>query len=474
MPKTRGKLRKRLEKRIQKIKQKRKRKGKPKKKGKITVAEARTIARDAYIYGFPIVDSYRIQYAYFVDRNDKEYKGPWNQIVNIPRVYTPEDKAVQTPNSDTPYSMLAMDLRAEPLVLTVPVIEKDRYFSIQLIDYYTFNFNYIGSRTTGNDGGSFLITGPNWKGNKPAGIKMVIPCETQLAAAVYRTQLINPADIDNVKKIQAGYKVQPLSQFLGQPAPPEGPNIDFIKPLTPEDERKSLLLFNILNFLLQFCPTVPSEKRLMARFAKLNIGAGLTFDAAELSSELRKAVTDGIADAWQSFAGLQKKVDAGEITSGDVFGTREYLKNNYLYRMAAAVIGIYGNSKQEAMYPIYQVDSAGQKLDGSKKYSLRFPPGQLPPINAFWSLTMYNLPQQLLVANPLNRYLINSPMLSILQRDDDNGITLYVQNDSPGKEKESNWLPAPKGPFMVVMRLYWPKPEAFMGAWKPPILTRTS
>ena len=194
--------------------------------------EARAIAKEAYIYGFPMVDSYRIQYAYFVDDKNPEYKAPWNHLKNIPRVYTPADTAIQTPNSDTPYSMIGMDLRAEPMVLTVPQIEKDRYFSIQLIDAYTFNFDYAGSRTTGNDGGSFLVAGPGWKGETPAGVKKVFRAETDLVTGAYRTQLFNPDDLDNVKKIQAGYKAEPLSAFLGQPAPAAAPAIDFIKPLS--------------------------------------------------------------------------------------------------------------------------------------------------------------------------------------------------------------------------------------------------
>jgi hypothetical protein len=170
----------------------------------VTPAAARSIARDAYVYGYPMVDSYRIQHAYFVDAKNPEYKAPWNQIRNIPRVFTPADTAVQTPNSDTPYSMAGLDLRAEPIVLTVPAIGKGRYFSIQLIDLYTHNFDYIGSRATGNDGGSFLIAGPRWKGEAPKGVKKVIRSETELVLAVYRTQLFNPADLDNVKKIQDG------------------------------------------------------------------------------------------------------------------------------------------------------------------------------------------------------------------------------------------------------------------------------
>lgn len=436
-------------------------------------SEARAIAKEAYIYGYPMVDGYRIQYTYFVNLESPEFKAPWNQLRNIPRVFTPDDKAVQTPNSDTPYSMIGLDLRAEPIVLTVPAIEKARYYSIQLIDLYTHNFDYIGSRATGNDAGSFLIAGPGWKGETPKGVKKVIRSETELLLAIYRTQVFNPGDLENVKKVQAGYKAQPLSAFLGQSAPKAAPAIDFVKPLTPETQKNSPEFFNILNFVLQFCLTVPSEKDLMARFAKIGVGAGKTFDAGSLSPEMKTAIEQGMGDAWADLAALQKRVDAKEVTSGDLFGTREYLRNNYLYRMAAAVLGIYGNSKQEAMYPIYTVDADGQKLDATQqRYTLRFAPGQLPPVSAFWSVTMYELPASLLVANPLNRYLLNSPMLPQLTKDADGGLTLLIQNASPGADKEANWLPAPKGPFFMAMRLYWPKDEAVTGKWAAPSLIK--
>ena len=303
-------------------------------------------------------------------------------------------------------------------------------------------------------------------------MKKVIRSETEFVLAAYRTQLFNPGDLDNVKKVQAGYKVQPLSAFLGLPAPKPAPVIDFIKPLTPETQKSSLEFFNILNLILKFCPTVPSEKELMTRFTRIGVGAGKNFDTEKLTPEMKKAIEDGIADAWLDLAKLKKRVDAKEITSGDTFGTRDYLKNNYLYRMAAAVLGIYGNSKQEAIYPIYTVDDHGEKLEGSGRYTLRFAPGLLPPVNAFWSLTMYQLPESLLVANPLNRYLLNSPMLPSFKKDSDGGLTLYIQNESPGKDLESNWLPAPKGPFMVVMRLYWPQESAIEGKWTVPALKR--
>jgi hypothetical protein len=439
----------------------------------ITPDEARKISKEAYTYGFPLVDSYRILYSYFVDRSDPEYKAGWNEkVFNNARVFTPDDVAMQTPNSDTPYSQLGLDLRTEPMVLSVPAVEKGRYYSVEVNDLYTFISGYIGTRTTGNDAGNYMIAGPHWKGEKPDGIKGVIPCETELAFVFYRTQLFSPGDIGNVEKVQAGYKVQPLSAFLRRSAPAAAAKIDFMKPLSAGEQRTSLDFFKELNFVLQFCPTHPSEKDLMARFAKLGIGGDQTFDTDSLSSEIRKAIEAGRDDAWQAMDELAKLIYTGEVTSGDVLGSREFLKNNYLYRFRGTVAGIWGNAKEEAIYPAYYKDSKGQSLDGRNRYALRFAEDKLPPVKAFWSLTMYSLPARLLVKNPLNRYLINSPMLPSLKRDADGGLTLYVGQDSPGKEKESNWLPAPSGPFLMALRLYVPKPEALDGTWKQPPVER--
>jgi len=435
-------------------------------KSNLTAEEARAIAKEAYIYGFPIVDNLRVQHSYFINTNDRDYKAPYNVLFNIPRVFTPDDKAIQTANSDTPYSWIGLDLRTEPIVFIVPPIAKDRYWSLQLIDLYTHNFDIPGSRSTGNDGGSFLVAGPNWKGEMPKGITKVIRCETEIASAQFRTQLYNPADLDNVKKIQEQYIVKPLSAFLNQPAPKAAPSINFPQPLTPVTQRTSLEFFTLLNFYLQFCPTHPSEEALMDRFAKIGVGAGKTFDASKLSPEIREAIEAGMADAWSEFMVLKGQIDRGEVTSGDGFGTREHLKNNYLFRMGAAVVGIYGLSKEEAIYLPYFTDMDDQKLDGSNRYTLRFEKGQLPPVNSFWSLTMYDLPASLLVHNPIDRYLLNSTMLSEFKMDDDGGLTLYVQNEPPGKDKAANWLPSPKGSFWLVNRLYWPKPEALDGTWK--------
>lgn len=442
----------------------------------LATSDVRAITKESVIYGFPLVDNYRVLYSYFVDAKNPEFKAPWNTLYNVARVFTPDDKAIQTPNSDTPYSFLGADLRAEPLVLSVPDVAKDRYYSLQFIDLYTYNFAYVGSRATGNAAGNFLLAGPGWKGEKPAGIKEIIRSETDFAFVLYRTQLKGPDDIENIKKIQAEYKVQPLSKFLAKPAPAAAPRVDFFKPVTAEEERTSLRFFDELNFILQFAPPHPSEVELRERLATIGIVPGKPFYTDQKSAEFRQAVSEGMADAWKALADFKaQEIDTGKRTSADGFGNREFLNGDYLGRMAAAAFGIYGNSKEEAIYPAYFVDSEGRPLDGAKhRYTLRFGPGELPPVNAFWSLTMYELPASLLVTNPLKRYLINSAMLQGLKRDADGGITLYLQHDSPDKDAQFNWLPAPAGPFWATMRLYWPQPAALDGKWKAPPLERAA
>ena len=434
-----------------------------------TPAEVRAIAKEAYIYGFPMVTNYDTMYKQAIDTSNKDYRAPFNTMANSANVATPDDKFVVTPNSDTPYSFLWMDLRAEPIIVTMPKIEKNRYYTGQLVDLYTYNFAYLGTRSYGNDGGTFMIAGPGWKGETPKGVTAAMQSETQFAYILFRTQLFNPADLSNVKKIQAGYHAQTLSQYLKQPKPAAAPAVNW--PAPSPDMLTTPALFPYLNFMLQFCPTNPSETDLMARFAQLNIGAGKTFDFAKLSPESQKAVTDGIADAGKDMAALMQRINAGEVSSSDLFGTREFLKGNYLYRYAGAKLGLYGNTGEEAIYLPYFVDANHQPLDASKTaYTLLFPKGQLPPARAFWSLTMYDGKTQFLVANPLKRYLVNSTMVKSFKYGSDGSLTIYVQKDAPGAAKAANWLPAPDGPFYAILRIYMPAPEVVNGTWKSPQL----
>lgn len=437
-------------------------------------AEAEQLAKEAYLYGFPVVEMYKTLYAQAVDSNGPDFKAPFNQIGNTARVFTPKDSAFVTPNSDTPYSFIWLDLRAEPQVLTLPAIDANRYYSTQLIDLYTQNFAYLGTRTTGEKGGHFLVTGPHWQGAKPPGIDKVLRSEGDIVYALYRTQLFDEADLDNVKRIQQGYRVQPLSAYLGHPAVASTPAIDW--PTPEPNMSQTPALFRYLDFMLGFAQPVASETELFTRLSKIDVGPGLHFDEHSLSAEQLAALQRGIDAGKAEFAAFKKaKVDSHQVSSGDLFGDRVHLANNYLYRYAGATMGIFGNSSDEAAYMGYFVDAKGAPVNAAThNYTLHFAKGQLPPAKAFWSLTMYDGKSQLLVDNPLNRYLINSRMLDRLHKDADGGLTLYVQKDSPGQARESNWLPAPDGPFYGVLRVYLPEPSVASGQWKLPLLTPTA
>jgi hypothetical protein len=442
--------------------------------------KAKDIAEAGFIYGLPIVMNYAVMYEYAVDRTSGQFKAPFNQIKNEPNVFTYKDTAIVTPNSDTPYSLLWMDLRAEPIVLSVPALDPKRYYSVMLCDGNTYNYGYIGTRATGSEAGDYMVVGPDWKGTTPPGIKKVFRSGTQLSLAAYRTQLFNPDDLDNIKKVQAGYKVQTLSVYLNQPRPAAAPALDF--PKIDKDLVKTNF-FEYLDFALQLAPAAANETEIRAQLARIGIGPGKTFNFKDSSPadklEIGLGMKEGERKVDEAVATAGKSVNGWRVSS--LFGDSAYFNGDWLKRAAAAKGGIYGNDAVEAMYPFTKTDSDGQTLDGSKhNYTLTFPPGQLPPVNAFWSVTMYDGKTQLLIENPINRYLVNSPMLPNMKTNADGSLTLYIQNKSPGADKEANWLPAPNGPAYLVMRLYWPKttPPSILpageGTWRPPGIKRVS
>ena len=438
------------------------------------IEETRAIAALGYIYGLPLVMNYAVTYEYAIDPGSDQFKAPFNQIKNEARVFTYKDTAIVTPNSDTPYSLLWMDLRAEPLVLSVPKVEEGRYYAVQLVDGNAFNFGYIGSRSTSNEAGDFMVVGPAWQGEPPAGIKKVFRASTPFVLAIFRTQLFNPEDMPNVENIQAGYKAQPLSVFLGQPAPPPAPAIDF-----PRIDRETMQtsFFEYLDFIMQFAPAGPEEELIHEALARIGIGPKKEFDYSELSAERKAAVSMGMkigeVAIWDHLEGKVKTVNGWKI--GSYFGDRDFFNGNWRQRAAGTKVGVYGNDATEAAYLLAMVDDDGDRLDGSKRnYTLTFAAGEYPPVNAFWSVTIYDSTTQLLFQNPIDRYLINSSMLPDLKKNADGSLTLYIQKDSPGADKESNWLPAADGPVYMVMRLYSPKTEPpsilppGSGSWEPP------
>jgi hypothetical protein len=439
--------------------------------------ETQRIAEAGYIFGLPIVMNYAVMYEYAVDRSSAQFKAPFNEIKNEARVFTYQDTAIITPNSDTPYSFAWMDLRAEPIVLSVPAVERSRYYVVQLIDGNTYNYGYIGSRATGAEAGDYMVVGPDWQGETPSGIKKVFRSGTQFSLAGFRTQLLSADDMANVVAVQAGYKMQPLSAYLRRQPPSAAPAVAF-PPINKA--LASSNFFEFLDFALQFAPPTAIEAAIRADLARIGVGPAKTLAFKDLPSELKQEIVAGMQ------AGQAKVADAVATAGANINGWRvsallgdvAFFNGDWLRRAAGAQAGIYGNSEVEATYPITRADADGQPLDGSKNnYTLTFAAGETPPVNAFWSVTMYDGKTQLLIQNPINRYLINSPMIPTLTKGADGSLTLYIQNKSPGADKEANWLPAPDGPIYLVMRLYWPKDTPSIlpvgqGTWGPPGIRR--
>lgn len=429
-------------------------------------------AEAAFIFGLPIVTNYAVMYQFAIDRNSGQFKAPFNTMWNDARVFTWRDTAVPTPNSDTPYSMCWMDLRAEPMVISVPEVPAGRYFSVQIVDANTYNVGYIGSRPTGQGAGSWMVVAPGWQGATPPGIRGVIRSTTFFALAIFRTQLFSAADMPNVVAVQRGYRAEPLSAFLRLPAPPPAPEIRW--PRATADLVKHHF-FDFLAFALQFNAPQPNEAAIRAQMASIGIdGRGTTLAHSFFERmELLGAAFEGERKVEAAVAAAGVAMNGWRVTP--IPGSPEAYNGDWMTRSVVTKVGIFGNSTEEATYPFTRVDATGATLDGSKgRYTLTFGPNQSPPVNSFWSVTMYHSGNQLLVQNPIDRYLINSPMLAGMRRNPDGGVTIHIQKDDPGAELQPNWLPAPDGPIYLVMRLYWPKTEApsllpiGQGAWQPP------
>jgi hypothetical protein len=324
---------------------------------------AKDIAEAGFIFGLPIVMNYAVMYEYAVDRNSGQFKAPFNQLKNEPNVYTYKDTAIITPNSDTPYSILWMDLRIEPMVLSVPTVDSKRYYSVMLCDGNTYNYGYIGSRATGSEAGDYMVVGPNWTGATPPGIKKVFRSTTQFSLAAYRTQLFNQADLEAMSKVQSGYKAQPLSQFLKQQQqPPPAPAVDFPK---IDKELVKTNFFEYLDFALQFAPAQEHEKEIRAQLGRIGVGPGKTFNFKDLSLEDKAETILGMKEG-------ERKIDeylakAGASMNGwqviSLFGDPAFYNGDWLKRAGAAKGGIYGNDAVEATYPYTRVDEKGETLD---------------------------------------------------------------------------------------------------------------
>lgn len=419
--------------------------------------EARALAHEAYLYAFAMLENYDTCYKQAVDDEAPEYLGGFNVFRHYAQCFTPANRDIVTPNNDTPYSWAWLDLRAEPIVVSVPAVPEGRYYVLQLVDLFTYNFAYIGVRATGFHAGDYLVVGPAWRDLVPGAIKQSFRSETGIVCILGRTQLNGPDDLENVRKIQAGFKLKPLSAYLGKPAAAHPAALKF--PRYDKARARTHDFITYLNFLLRFAqPPYPSEVSLRKQFTQIGISPGVEFDAAKVDPAVLLAIDAGVKDAQ---AELKAKIDVTHSSNG-LFGSRDFLGQDYLTRAVAAAMGLYGNSLEEAWY-------GGAVGDGRKLCTLTFPAGQLPPAKFFWSITLYTLPDRFLYDNPLKRYSIGDRSAG-LQYGADGSLTLFLGYESPGKDKESNWLPAPAEPYSFVARIYGPGAAAIKGQWKLPQL----
>jgi hypothetical protein len=436
--------------------------------------QATAIAEEAYIYAFPMMENYRTMYVQAIDRTAPGYSAPFNELVHKTQLLGPEFKDIVRPNNDTMYSLAWLDLRAQPIIITVPEI-KNRYYSVQLVDMFTHNLGYIGTRATGTEAGSYVVAGPQWEGTKPGDAKAVFRAESNFVYCIIRTEVDGVDDVAAVVELQKKYHLTAMNVFLGRSRVPVASGITF--PSYDPRKAESAAFIDLLNFLLTQVVIVPEEQELMSRFAGIGIRAGALSASLALSPELRDAVDAGVGQGIMAIAqamedpskleGVTTRVDHGWQGMNGIFGSGDEMRTKYLVRAGAALAGLYGNDAHEAYYPIGNADASGDLLDASKhRYVMRFDKDELPQIEAFWSMTMYGLPDQLMVANPSNRYSIGDR--SKLRYAKDGSLTIYIQHESPGRQKASNWLPAPDGRFSLQFRMYLPKAEALEPLYLPP------
>ncbi len=432
-------------------------------------------AKDAYIYAFPMLMGYRFLFGSFLAEGAPSFRGPMNTLTSDAHALDWRFKGVITPNADTPYSFAALDLRAEPYVLSVPPV-KDRYYVMQLEDLLGFNEHYVGTRATGTGAGAYLLAGPSWKGEVSSGVTETLAFETDIVIVIGRTQLLGADDVDGLAAIQAGYRLQPLSEFAGAQAPPAAPPVDW--PVWVDDASRDERFIGYLNFLLTFCePIHEDDVALLERFSGIGIGPGVPFDADSLSPEVREAIRAGVASARGSMEAIVEGYPSYPTgwSNTDAFGDRAYYAGDYLKRAADAQIGWGGNDRVEAFYPLARRDADGELFNAAEhRYALTWQTD--PPAKAFWSVTMYDTSYDgaagYLVKNPIDRYLINSTTKGLV-RGTDGSLTIYLQHDRPDTEEAvANWLPAPSGPFYLVLRVYNPAKEALDGMWVPPAVVK--
>lgn len=438
---------------------------------KMTADEAASIASDAYVFGYPLVlmDVTR-QVMTGVPVPDERGRAPNNQFANIRSFPDDTFKDVVSPNADTLYSSAWLDLGAEPIVLTVPEMS-DRYYLMPMLDAWTNVFASPGTRTTGNGKHHFAITGPNWRGTLPAGLEE-IKAPTSMLWVIGRTQTNGKSDYPAVHLLQNQYKLAPLSRFGNGPMAPARVDSSIDVRTAPAEQVRRMSageFFARLTKLMKQNPPAAADVESMRRFGSIGILPGRPFDTRALDTAVANGIERGAKTGFDRIVQESKKPQGKVVNGWDVMTNVGSYRTNYALRSVIAMIGLGANIPEDAIYPWVRSDSRGEPLSGANKYVLRFAKGQTPPARAFWSLTMYG-EDQAFVKNPIGRYAIGDR--DRLTVDREGNLTIHIQADSPGPDKESNWLPAPRGPFNMVLRMYWPQRSVIDGSWTIPPIER--
>jgi len=437
--------------------------------------EAREIAIDAYVYAYPLVTMELTRRVSVNVEAPGGTKAPMGHFARLREYPNASFRTVTAPNADTLYTVAWLDVSAEPWIVSLPDM-KDRYFLFPMLDGWTNVFQVPGKRTTGTAAQTYAITGPGWSGSLPDGVTRYDSPTAMvwILGRIYCTG--TPEDYAAVHALQDQVSAVPLSAYGKPYTPPPGkvdPAVDMETPVREQvNAMDALAYFTLVAELLKANPPAPEDAPMVARLAKIGIVPGEDFDASKLESPVARGLAAAPEPAQEKVMDWMKEgIVAGdlELEDGWLFTTRTGVYGtNYRQRAFITAIGLGANRPQDAVYPTSEGPGVLGNYDGAKRYVMRFEKGRLPPVNGFWSLTMYDA-EYFFVENPLNRYTLSQR--NALVANPDGSIDLYVQHESPGKDKESNWLPAPSGPFILMMRLYWPReepPSLLDGTWSIP------
>ena len=433
------------------------------------------LAQDAYIYGYPLVTMEMTRRVVTNVASVQGTRGPMGQIIKLRQYPDASFRDVTAPNADTLYTTAFIDVGNEPWVLSIPDM-KDRYYLFPMLDGWTDVFQVPGKRTTGTGAQAYAITGPGWKGTLPTGVKEYKSPTSivWLLGRIYCTG--TPEDYAAVHALQDQCALVPLSAYGKPYTPPAGtvdPSIDMKTPVREQvNAMDATAYFTLLAKLMKANPPAAADAPALAKFAKIGLVAGQDFDATKFNADFIKRVPQVAFDRIMLQFKVNKEVKDvngfGYTTKTGLYGT------DYFMRALVTAIGLGANRPQDAIYPTSLKDAHGESYDGANKYVMRFKKGEMPPVDGFWSLTMYDA-NYFFVANPINRYSISARQN--LKTNADGSTDLYIQNQSPGADKESNWLPAPAGKFILMLRMYWPKekdPSIIDGSWKIPAVRKVS